>query len=205
MVFHMHLKMTADQLIAFETKVKDLWEAGELPYLLHLCGGNEEHLIEIFTLVKNGDWIFSSHRSHYHYLLAGGSEERLMDLIKRGRSMFVFDKELNFLTSSVLAGTCGIAAGVAWTLKEQGSPNNVWCFLGDGAEDEGHFYEAVCFVEGADLPCKFIIEDNDRSVDTSKESRKRGQIGWPRCVYCYRYTPTYPHAGSGCKHVIKFK
>ncbi len=193
------------QLIAFESRVKDLWEAGDLPFLLHLCGGNEEQLIEIFREIKNGDWIFSSHRSHYHYLLAGGSEEKLMQLIKDGRSMFIFDRELNFFTSSILAGTCCIAAGVAHTLKQEDSQNRVWCFLGDGAEDQGHFYEAVCFVQGMDLPCTFIIEDNDRSVDTDRANRGRFQIQWPSCVWRYHYIPTYPHAGSGCKHHIEFK
>lgn len=194
-----------DGLIGFETKIKDLWENGELPFLLHLCGGNEGPLIDIAREFQNGDWIFSSHRSHYHYLLAGGLEERLMELIKDGRSMFVFDRKLNFFASAVLAGTCCIAAGVAYRLKEQGSLNRVWCFLGDGAEDEGHFYEAVCFVQGKNLPCTFVIEDNDRSVDTSKQDRGRFQINWPSCVRRYHYDPTYPHAGSGCKHHIVFK
>lgn len=194
-----------EQLIAFEMGIKNLWEAGDLPYLLHLCGGNEDQLIEIFKEIKNGDWIFSSHRSHYHYLLAGANPDKLFELIKRGRSMFIFDKELNFLTSSVLAGTCCIAAGVAQALKEQGSLNQVWCFLGDGAEDQGHFYEAVCYVQGAELPCTFVVEDNNRSVDTSIAERKRHQIQWPACVKRYHYSPIYPHAGSGCQHIIKFK
>lgn len=198
---------TKHRLIAFESHVKELWEDGELPFLLHLCGGNEEQLIEIFREVKKGDWIFSTHRSHYHYLLAGGSEERLTQLIRHGRSMFVFDKEINFLTSSVLAGTCCIAAGVAFAIKEEGNErdNHVWCFLGDGAEEQGHFYEAVHFVAGNRLPCTFIIEDNDRSVDTNKADRGHYDISWPDCVRRYHYTPTYPHAGSGCKFQIKFK
>jgi pyruvate dehydrogenase E1 component alpha subunit len=197
--------MTADTLIQFENTVKEQWENGELPYLLHLSGGNEEQLLEIFKEYQSGDWVFSSHRNHYHYLLAGGSPERLMNLIRAGRSMFVFDHTINFLTSSVLAGTCCIAAGVASALKAQGSKNKVWCFLGDGAEDQGHFYEAVCYVTGAQLPCTFIVEDNDRSVDTGRVARDRFQIEWPFCVKRYHYVPTYPHAGSGCKHTITFK
>ena len=59
-----------EQLIAFEHRIKALWEEGELRYLLHLCGGNEDQLIEIFSRMKEGDWIFSTHRSHYHALHA---------------------------------------------------------------------------------------------------------------------------------------
>jgi pyruvate dehydrogenase E1 component alpha subunit len=195
-----------DELIAFEGRIQRLWETGDLPFLVHLCGGNEEALISIFGEVQEGDWVFSSHRAHYHYLLAGGPPERLEQLIRTGRSMFVFDRERNFLTSSVLGGTCGIAAGVALQLKEEGSANRVWCFLGDGAEEEGHFYEAVLFVEGNRLPCTFVVEDNDRSVDTDKTKRRgKAQIAWPPCVRRYHYVPTWPHAGSGCKHQITFK
>lgn len=216
----------------------DLWEAGELPYLMHLSGGNEDDLIEIFRGVKPGDWVLSSHRNHYHALLSGMSPERLEQLIHEGNSMFVFERhrggcartggplklncEVNFFSSSILAGTCAIAAGVAWqaNLHNAGLPGeerrHVWCFLGDGAEDEGHFYEAARFVEAHQLPCTFIIEDNDRSVDTTKEQRYAGwqSVQWlERCnldTWCihvnrYHYQPTYPHAGSGCKHHIVFK
>lgn len=198
--------MTRDGLIAFEAGIKDLWEAGDLPFLMHLCGGNEDPLMEIFEQIGPGDWVFSTHRSHYHYLLKGGSEERLMQLIKAGRSMFIFDKELKFFTSSILAGICCIASGVAYGLKENGSANAVWCFLGDGAEDQGHFYEAVMFAMAQDLPIRFVIEDNDRSVDTTKQQRRGDfEFQWPDKVIRYEYNPTYPHAGSGCKHHIVFK
>lgn len=205
---------TKDGLIAFETEIKLLWEAGELRHLLHLCGGNEDELIRIFRMFKAGDWIFSTHRSHYHALLAGIEPANLRAMIEQGHSMFVFDKARNFLTSSVLAGTCAIAVGVAWALRESKNREHVWCFLGDGAEEQGHFYEAVMMAAGHELPVTFIIEDNNRSVDTTKPDRRGcGSLGtsgfqmdWPReYVIRYHYTPTYPHAGSGCKHHIEFK
>jgi TPP-dependent pyruvate/acetoin dehydrogenase alpha subunit len=196
--------MNKQELIDFELRIKAVFEQGKLPYLIHLCGGNEDQLIEIFKGIKKGDWIFSGHRSHYHYLLAGGSPKKLEQMIREGRSMFVFDKGLNFYTSSVLAGTCAIAAGVAYRLKEEQSKAKVWCFLGDGAEDEGHFYEAVNYVSGSSLPCQFIIEDNNRSVDTTKADRGKGRIEWPSCVTRYEYLPTYPHGGVGAKTMVKF-
>ncbi|MFN3077090.1 MAG: thiamine pyrophosphate-dependent enzyme [Alphaproteobacteria bacterium] len=199
---------TKDQLIAFENRIKGLWEAGDLPFLLHLCGGNEDQLIEIFAGIQEGDWIFSSHRNHYHALLAGIEPAKLEALIRSGHSMFVFDRTRNFVTSSILAGTCGIAAGVAWQLKHSGSSNRVWCFLGDGAEEEGHLYEAALFVAGQELPCTFVIEDNNRQVDTDKATRRAAQLTNPLdslpCVRRYHYTAVYPHAGSGCKHQITF-
>ena len=199
--------ITKQELISFEDKIYDLFESGDLPYLVHLCGGNEDQLIEIFKDVKEGDYIFSTHRTHYHYLLAGGCPDKLEQKIKDGDSMFVFDNTINFLSTSVLAGLTGVAAGTALALKMQNKDNKVWCFVGDGAEDEGHFYEAVSFVEGWDLPCTFIVEDNDRQVDTSKAER-RGKatiIEWPSCVTRYEYIPTYPHASTGSGKMVKFK
>lgn len=191
----------------FEEHISHLWEAGDLPYLLHLSGGNESWLVELFGSMKEGDWIFSTHRSHFHALLAGIAPRRLEKLIKDGDSMFVFDNSRNFLSSSVLAGTCCIAAGVAWALKEEHSANKVWCFLGDGAEEEGHFYEAVMMVQGHNLPCSFIIEDNNRSVDTTIDERMptKFRLQWPSCVIRNKYAPIYPHAGNGTKTHIVFK
>lgn len=217
--------MTAADLIAFEDRIRAHWEAGNLPCLLHLCGGNETQLLEIFQRIRPGDWVFSTHRNHYHALLSGYPAAELEQAILDGRSMFAFRKSrmaagcnperdgmwdgMNLYSSAILAGTCGIAAGVAWACRPTMHPRahlapRVWCFLGDGAEEEGHFYEAALFVEANGLPCKFIIEDNARQVDTPKHQRRAtGPAATPldhfHCVERYHYTPTYPHAGSGAK------
>lgn len=203
---------TKESLVAFENRIRDIFAAGDLPFLVHLAGGNEEQLIEIFGQINEGDWILGSHRSHYQYLLAGAPEAELEQEIRDGRSMFLFSKRLNFLSSSVLAGTCSIAAGIAWALKAEGSKSKVWCFLGDGGADEGHFFEAAMYVEGWDLPCTFIIEDNDRSVDTNRTDRRGPHAetkGLPwvgfQHVKRYHYEPAYPHGGAGLKTMITFK
>lgn len=197
-------KKTKEELIELENKIVQKYNDGELPYFMHMCGGNEDQLIKIFEEISEGDYIFSTHRAHYHYMLAGASEEDIIKKINKGESMFIFDKKLNFLSSSVLAGTCGIAAGVALALKMKKSKQRVWCFIGDGAEDEGHFYEAVKFVESNKLNCTFVIEDNDRSVDSSKKERGSSYtINWPECVIRYHYTPTHPHSGTNKWIVFK--
>ena len=120
--------------------------------------------------------------------------------------MFVFDRAMNFYSSSIVAAAPAIAAGVAWALKRKGSTQRVWCFIGDGAEDEGHFYEAARYVDGWDLPCMFIIEDNDRNVVASKRERRgNDRFDWPNCVQRYTYMSTYPHGGTGTPGWLKFK
>lgn len=203
----MDATMNRQDLIDFERRIADKFDDGQMPYLVHLSGGNEDQLIDIFKDINEGDYIFSTHRSHYHYLLCGGSPEELESKILNGKSMFVFNRELNFFSSSIVAATPSITAGVAWALKRKGSGKKVWCFIGDGAEEEGHFYEAVNYVQGWDLPCIFVIEDNDRSVSSSKKER-RGEatdFPWPSCVRRYSYVPTYPHGGTGNSKWLQFK
>jgi pyruvate dehydrogenase E1 component alpha subunit len=192
----------------FEGAVKMAWEAGELPFLLHLCGGNEDQLLAIFDEAEEGDWFFLSHRNHYASLLAGIPQTQVFANIQTGGSMFSYSRERQVFSSAILAGNCGIAVGVAMALKESGSKNRVWCFLGDGAEEQGHFYEAVLYVTGHDLPVEFVIEDNSIQVDTPKELRRGMSQGlldsWP-CVRRYHYQSRWPHAGSGCATKIVFK
>ncbi|MDO8517079.1 MAG: thiamine pyrophosphate-dependent enzyme [Nanoarchaeota archaeon] len=186
------------ELIDFERYIADLWDDSKLSYPVHLSGGNEKQLFEIFKDIKKEDYVLSNHRGHYHYLLAGGSPKKLEEFILRGDSMHLLDKSINFLTSSIVAGMPAIAAGIAKALKEKKKTNKVWCFVGDGAEEEGHFYEAVRYVDGWDLPCTFIIEDNDRSVETPKSERyNKSEIIWPSCVKRSQYKPIYPHVGTG--------
>ncbi|MHA1809359.1 MAG: thiamine pyrophosphate-dependent enzyme [Candidatus Heimdallarchaeaceae archaeon] len=202
--------MNKQELIDFESKIATRFDNGEIPYLVHLSGGNEEQLIEVFEYINKGDYVFSTHRSHYHYLLAGGDPDRLEDLIVNGKSMFVFDRELNFYSSSIVCATPSIAAGVAWALKRKNSDKKVWCFVGDGAEDEGHLYEAARYVESWNLPCMFVIEDNDRSVSAGKEERW-GNSNTKRlddlfeCVIRYEYESTYPHGGTSTAGWLTFK
>ena len=200
----MKKSITKEDLIEFEKRIAHHWENAEIPYPVHLSGGNEDFLIKIFDRVKEGDYIFSTHRSHYHYLLAGGSQDELEKKIMDGKSMYVYDKNINFLSSAIVSGNATIAAGVALGLKMKNSKNHVWCFSGDGAEDEGHFYEAVRYVEGHKLPCIFILEDNGLSVETPKKERYGNfEINWPSCVERYSFKPTYPHLGTGAS--VNFK
>mgnify|MGYP003650932707 FL=1 len=193
----MRKQWTKEELIAFEDRIGDLYLDNKLPFLFHLSGGNEDELIKIFKDIKEGDYVISNHRSHYHALLHGIPPETVEQRILDGRSMFIYDRERNFFCSAIIGGTPAIAAGIAWALKRKGSDKKVWCFIGDGTEDSGHTYEAVRYVDGFDLPCKFIIENNNRSVESTNEERwgKTAEYQWnSSSVIKYHYDITYPHA-----------
>lgn len=188
--------LTKEDLINFEQSVVDLYKDNKLPFLFHLSGGNEDQLIEIFKEIKEGDYVLSTHRNHYHALLHGIPADTLRERILNGRSMFIYDRKRNFFTSAIIGGTSAIAAGIALALKRKGSTQKVWCFVGDGTEDNGHLFESARYVDGFDLPCTFIIEDNNRSVTTTSDERwgKARNPNWYPCVRKYTYDITWPHA-----------
>lgn len=193
----MRKQWTKEELVAFEDNIERLYLDNQIPCLFHMSGGNEEQLLEIFKEIKEGDYVIGSHRSHYLALLHGIPPEELTQKIINGQSMFLYDRSRNFLVSAIIGGTPAIAAGIAWALKRKGSKQKVWCFVGDGTEDNGHFFEASRYVEGFDLPCTFIVESNGMSIDTSNEERwgKTSNINWDRfsCVRKYHYKMVRPH------------
>lgn len=201
---------TKKRLIAFENKVIKEFNRGKINCPVHLSGGNEEHLIEIFKSIKPRDWVVSTHRNHYHYLLKGGNSAKLLSELRGdysgvccgcGRSMHIYDSSINFITSGIVAGGCAIAVGLAVGMVRARKKGHVYCFIGDGAEDSGHFAEAVRYSEARELPITYIIEDNDLSIDVSKKDRwgylhELIQIASPKIIR-YDYRRKYGHVGTG--------
>lgn len=206
---------TAEKLIEFEKDIADLFKDGKINCPIHLSGGNEEILLGIFSQVKAKDWVFSTHRNHYHYLLKGGSKKKLLDEILgkdtgickgNGRSMHIFDIGINFYTSAIVGGNVGMAVGAALSIKKRHPKKNkvrphVWVFVGDGAEDTGHYAEAIRFALARDLPMTFIVEDNDLAVESTKKERWHNYAGLKgKNIIKYSYIRKYPHVGMG-RHV----
>lgn len=179
----------------------------------HLSGGNESDLIWIFKNIKPSDWVVSTHRNHYHYLLKGGDADALFQEITGGvnslcggksGSMHTTDMGRRFISSCLVGCGAPIAVGIAESLKRACSKDSVWCFVGDGAVDQGMFYEALVYAESKDLPITFVVEDNNRSVASTKEDRgvensptRQGAILLSNKVKYYSFEPTYPHCGDG--------
>ncbi|KKK99349.1 hypothetical protein LCGC14_2633650, partial [marine sediment metagenome] len=152
--------MTAEDLIAFERDILDWFERGEIRAPVHLHGGNEQQLIDIFREVQPDDWVFSTHRSHYHCLLKGVPPELVKAEILQGNSISLQFPEYHFYTSAIVGGILPIALGVAM------GGQRVWCFGGDMASHTGIFNECLRYAAGHDLPIRFVVESNGLSVET---------------------------------------
>lgn len=189
--------MNRKELIKFEKEIADLYEQAKIKTPIHLSKGNESKLIKIFRDYKKGDWIFSTYRSHFHWLLSGHTPQRLKKQILDGHSMHVYGKR--FFTSSIVGGNAPIALGVAMALKKKNSPYRVWCFVGDMSFECGLTQECIKYAKGHNLPISYIIEDNGYSVRAvTKETWGKGEA---RVTKYYKYERQYPHAGTG-KYVM---
>ena len=192
------VKLTKDDLISFEKEVQTIYEAGGIKAPVHLAGGNEEQLIDIFQYVHPDDWVFASWRNHYHALLHGVNRDVLMDLVVRGKSMSVYSKEPKLYTSSIVGGIIPIALGTAKAQKESGSDRKTWCFIGDMTFESGIFYEAYKYAKNFDLPLQFVVEDNNMSTNTPTDETWGGvKRDVPDDVIYYKYEREFPHHGTG--------
>lgn len=188
---------TVEKLLAFEKHIADIWEAGKIKGPVHLSNGNEAELIEIFKRIKETDWVFSTWRSHYHWVLKGISADYAEELIKEGKSITMCDMDEKFYASAIVGGTLSIALGVAMGIKEKGSDEKVWCFIGDMSFESGIFYEVHKYARNFDLPLYFVVEDNGVSTYTPTESTWNIKRDIPSDVIHYTYKSNYPHYGTG--------
>ena len=196
--------LTKDELLAFESRVAEAFADAKIRGPVHLSGGNENELIDLFKQIDRDDWVFSTYRNHYHALLHGIDPEWLMSEILAGRSMNITNVEHRFFTSAIVGGTLPIAVGVAAALKRLGASRRVWCFVGDMAGTTGAFHEARQYAVGHDLPIMFVIENNGLSCNspTIECWGPPGTRGWGDKRLAYNYTRKYPHVGVG--HFVQF-
>jgi TPP-dependent pyruvate/acetoin dehydrogenase alpha subunit len=188
---------TEEKLIAFEQEIVDIWEAGKITGPVHLSNGNEAQLIEIFKRIKETDWVFSTWRSHYHWVLKGLSADYGTELIKQGKSITLCDSDGKFYSSAIVGGTLPIALGVASALKKDGSDEKVWVFVGDMSFESGIFYEVHKYARNFDLPLYFVVEDNGVSTYTPTTITWNVKRDIPSDVIHYKYESKFPHYGTG--------
>jgi pyruvate dehydrogenase E1 component alpha subunit len=144
---------------------------------VHLYLGEEAVATGVCTNLNDADFVFSSHRSHGHFLAKGGSLKKMMAEIYgrstgsskgRGGSMHLSEPERGLPGSSaIVAGTVSTAAGAAYAFKLGRKKNVSVTFFGDGATNEGVFYETLNLAVLNKLPMIFVCENNLYSTHLS--------------------------------------
>ncbi len=83
-------------------------------------------------------------------------------------------------TSAVVASTISHAVGYAYAMKLRGGSNIVVSFFGDGAAEEGAFYESLNLAQLKRLPILFVCENNGYAVHTHISARQSLDNIWER-------------------------
>jgi len=193
---------TPETLRAFEADIAAEFNAGKIRAPIHLSGGNEQALIEIFRAVQPQDWVLTTWRSHYHCLLKGVPLAKLKADILAGKSITLTYPEQRVVSSAIVGGMLPVAVGLAWSIKDRvrhvpQAQAKVWVFVGDMAAATGIFNECIRYAYTHELPIRFVVEDNGLSVCT----RTRDVWGPPDTfigfVTRYHYKLPWPHSGAG--------
>lgn len=185
---------TPETLAAFTQRVAAAFNEGRIRAPVHLHGGNEQQLLDVFQDVGPDDWICSSWRSHYHCLLKGVPEDELFAAILAGRSITLTFPAYKIVTSAIVGGILPIAVGLAHAIQRRGGEERVHCFLGDMTACTGLAHECRNYAGGHDLPIRFIVENNEKSVKTPTLD-VWGTLLAP--LHCFDYEPAWPHSGTG--------
>jgi pyruvate dehydrogenase E1 component alpha subunit len=205
--------MRTKELIEFEDKVANLFNTKQIKAPIHLYSGNEKQIQKVFEQIDiKNDWVCCTWRNHYQCLLKGVPEDLLTSRILAGKSMVMNLKDYNIVCSSIVGGIPSIAVGIAHSIRLQGQPSRVWCWLGDMSAETGAFHEAYKYAVGFNLPITFVVEDNGLSVTSPTSDVWGRQIPWylptdfdgdyfeSKHLIYYKYTNTkYPHAGAGIR------
>lgn len=149
---------------------------------IHLAFGHEAIAAAVGAAMQPADRLLLTHRN-IHYNLARNSnlarqidEYRLLETgLAGGRdgAMNLTNPEAGILyTSSILANCLPVATGVAMAQKVEGEDAVTLVVTGDGALEEGAFYETLLIANSLNLPLIVIVENNQWSMHTRIEERR---------------------------------
>jgi TPP-dependent pyruvate/acetoin dehydrogenase alpha subunit len=148
---------------------------------MHMSMGQEAAPTGICMALGDRAQVISSYRSHAPFLARTGNVDKFFaEMYGRSTgtadgkagSMHLSDPEAGHLFATGIVGA-GIAPalGAAYANKFLERPQIVATFFGDGAVDEGVFWESLNVASLMRLPVFFVCEDNGYGVHTSREMR----------------------------------
>jgi 2-oxoisovalerate dehydrogenase E1 component len=162
---------------AFDQRVAELFEAGEIKGTAHSYVGEEAVAAGVCTNLGPGDYIASNHRGHGHCIGKGARTDLMMaELMGRatgycrglGGSMHIADLDLNILGANGIVGAAmPLSCGAALAAQLRGDGQVVVAFFGDGASNQGVFHESMNLASVWKLPMIFVCENNQYALTTS--------------------------------------
>jgi pyruvate dehydrogenase E1 component alpha subunit len=167
----------------FEDKCAEMYYRGKMFGFVHLYNGQEAVSSGVIhgAMRPGEDYVSSTYRDHVHALSAGVPATEVMAELfgkatgcskGRGGSMHMFSAEHRLLGGyAFVAEGIPVAAGAAFQSKYRrevlGDPNAdqvTACFFGDGAANNGQFFETLNMAALWKLPILFVVENNKWAI-----------------------------------------
>ena len=165
--------------------VNEHYKSGDFKIPIHLALGHEALAVAVSQAMTGQDKLVLSHRNIHYNLAREDSLKALLDeyLLKpegigQGRlgSMNLANVGAGIeYSSSILGNNLSVATGIALGHKVCDSGVVTFVVTGDGAIEEGAFYESLCFMRSHNLSVVIIVENNDWSLGTRIDER-RGEL-----------------------------
>ena len=159
-----------NEIRKFEEKAWKLFEENKLRGSVHLCIGQEAVAATVISLLRDEDYITSTHRGHGHGIAKSGDLKRAMAELMgketgfcrgRGGSMHIADlKKGNLGANAIVGAGIPIATGGALAAQIRGTDQVAVSFFGDGASNQGAFHEGLNLAAVWKLPVIFVCENN---------------------------------------------
>ena len=160
--------------------INDKIKNKEFKIPIHLAFGHEAIATSIAMNFAKNDNIILTHRNiHYNLAISNDFKSILNEFrlknsgLAKGRlgSMNLCSpKDGIVYSSSILGNSLPVAAGVAHSTKLK---NTTFVVTGDGAMEEGSFYETIVFGNSIDLSMIIIVENNNWSMYTPIKKRRK--------------------------------
>jgi len=168
-----------NEIRKFEEKAWKLFEQNKLRGSVHLYIGEEAIAATVISLLRDEDYITSTHRGHGHGIAKSGDLKSAMAELMgketgfckgRGGSMHIADlKKGNLGANAIVGAGIPIAVGGALAAKLKGTDQVAVSFFGAGASTQGAFHEGLNLAAVWDLPAIFICENNKFAISVPVE------------------------------------
>ncbi len=150
------------------------YKENEMKTPMHMSMGEEAIVVGVVAALAKKNQVFGTYRSHGLYLAKTGDADKFFAELygkvtgsARGKvgSMHLSDSSKDMMfTSAVVGTTIPVAVGAALANKFLKNQKVVAAFFGDGAINEGVFWESLNFACLKKLPILFVCEDNNLAI-----------------------------------------
>ena len=162
--------------------INEKYKANAFKIPIHIAIGHEAIAVAVDTVMGKKDLLTCTHRNMHYNLARTKLIKPILDeyfLKKDGLagaelgSMNLANEKKNIVyTSSILGNNLPVAAGLALGQKVKHNNAIVIVQTGDGAMEEGTFYESLLCMKSNSLAGLVIVENNEWSMHTRISERR---------------------------------